>query len=160
MHNGAIFHASDYLLAKIENVQQSFLRELGVSEGDAYLSHNFAPPKLRRNIGILGLLHKRVLGESHPIFKKLFPLSTEIGRPLLPGGHSRQLYGHLHEVHFQMTLYCKSIFAMTYVYNMLPQHVVDSSSVTEFQKHLSILARRKCALGDETWRDSFSSRAR
>ena len=160
MHNGAIFHASDSLLAKIENVQQSFLRELGVSEEDAYLSHNFAPPKLRRNIGILGLLHKRVIGQSHPIFKKLFPFSAEIGRPLLNGGHNKQLYGHLHEVHFQMALYCRSIFAMSYVYNMLPQYVVDASSVTEFQKYLSILARRKCALGDEIWKDNFSSRAR
>ena len=70
MHNGAIFRASDYLFAKTENVQQSFLRELAVSEEDAYLLHNFAPPKLRRNIGILGLLHKRVIGESHLIFQK------------------------------------------------------------------------------------------
>ena len=32
IHTGAIFHASDYLLAKIDNVQRSFLRELGVEE--------------------------------------------------------------------------------------------------------------------------------
>ena len=29
-----------------------------------------------------------------------------------------------------------------------------------FQKQLSIMAPRKCALGDETWKDNFSCRAR
>ena len=59
IHSGGIFHASNYLLEKLDRVQASFLRELGVSEEYAYLTFNFAPTQLRRNIGILGLLHKR-----------------------------------------------------------------------------------------------------
>ena len=92
-----------------------FLRELEVSDEDAYLNYNFAPPKLRRNIGILGLMHKRVLGECHPVFSQLLPFSADVGQSIRPDGHDKQLYGHLHEVDFQMVMFCRSIFAMTYV---------------------------------------------
>ena len=34
---------------------------------------SFAPPSLRRDIGILGMFHKRVLGLAHPIFNRLLP---------------------------------------------------------------------------------------
>ena len=42
MHSGGIFHASDHLLDKFDDVQRRFLRELGVSEEDAYIAYNFA----------------------------------------------------------------------------------------------------------------------
>ena len=66
--NGAIFHASAHLLKKIDRVQDKFLEELDLDARTAFLEYNFAPSDVRRNIGILGLLHKRVLGLIHPIF--------------------------------------------------------------------------------------------
>ena len=160
MHNGAIFHASDYLLEKIERVQQGFLRDLEISEEEAYLNYNFAPPKLRRNIGILGLLHKRVVGVSHPVFSKLLPFAADAGQFIRIDGHDKQLYGHLHEVHCQLSMHFRSIFAMTYIYNGLPQFVIDADSVTKFQKHLSTMARNRCAIGAENWKEMFSCRDR
>ena len=91
MHNGAIFHASDGLLQRLDRVQQSFLRELGISESEAYMEFNFAPLSLRRNIGILGLMHKRILGESHPVFAKLLPFASSVGEFVRPDGHNKQL---------------------------------------------------------------------
>ena len=77
---GAYFHASSYLLKKFDSAQRGFLEELQVDEATAFIAHNFAPPTLRRNIGILGLLHKRVLGKAHPVFKKLLPfLNKSLG---------------------------------------------------------------------------------
>ena len=64
IHNGAIFHASTTLLERLDSVQRSFLHELEITEECAFIDHNFAPPTLRRNIGILGLLQKRVLGKN------------------------------------------------------------------------------------------------
>ena len=61
IHNGGIFHASDYLLEKIDHIQCSFLTELGMDEKTCFLEHNFAPPRLRRNIGVLDLLHQRMV---------------------------------------------------------------------------------------------------
>ncbi len=55
---GAIFHSSTYLLVKIDRLQVSFLKEIGLSEEEAFLQYNVAPLGLRRNIGMLGLLER------------------------------------------------------------------------------------------------------
>ena len=70
---GGYFHAAPSLLAKIDQAQNRFLRELGLSSDAAFMNYAFAPSSLRRNIGILGLLHKRVLGKCHPSFERLLP---------------------------------------------------------------------------------------
>ena len=62
---GGIFHAATSLLAQIDRAQNRFLRELGISSEQALLDFNFPSPQIRRNISILGLLHKRVLGLCH-----------------------------------------------------------------------------------------------
>ena len=53
-HNGAIFHASSSLLDRLDSIHRQFLRDLELIEEVAFLSYNFAPPTLRRNIGMLG----------------------------------------------------------------------------------------------------------
>ena len=73
IHCGAYFHAANSLLEKIDQVQTSFLNKLEVTERQAFLNFNFAPIKLRRNVAILGLLHKRVLGLCHKSFEKFLP---------------------------------------------------------------------------------------
>ena len=70
---GGYFHATSSLLVKIDEVQNRFLREVGLSPSHVFLEQNFAPPSLRRHVGILGLIHKRVLGQCHPNFERLFP---------------------------------------------------------------------------------------
>ena len=62
-HSGGNFHASTSLLNKIDGTHRRFLREIEMSEAETFLKHNFAPPNLRRDIGLLGALHKRVLGK-------------------------------------------------------------------------------------------------
>ena len=61
-HNGVNFYASDTLLERLDSAQRGFLQEIEMSPEIVFLEHNFAPPRLRRNIGMLGFLHKRVLG--------------------------------------------------------------------------------------------------
>ena len=157
-HNGATFHASDYLLQKLDNTQRNFLEEIGIDEGKAFVDFNFAPPSLRRNIGVLGLLHKRVLGKCHPIFQKLLPFHADVFGSLRPNEHNKQLYGHVLDVHFQHALHSRSIFGMVYVYNALPQHVVDETSVSAFQRCLTLLARSACKDGSAAWSQMFSCR--
>ena len=69
-HSDAIFHASDTLLERFDSAQRGFLQEIDVTPEAAFIEHNFAPPRLRRNIGMLGFLHKRVLGLSHPAIQR------------------------------------------------------------------------------------------
>ena len=123
-----------------------------------FLEFNFAPPGLHRDIGILGLLHKRVLGLSHHIFQRLLPFCCDVPGSYRQGNHDKQLYNHLQEANFQMSLFCRSIFAMTYVYNRLPQETVDCHNVTLFQRCLTKVARKACNDGDPDWSDLFSCR--
>ena len=58
--NGAILHACDTVLARIDRLQQSFLDDMHLTSEVAFLDHNFATPTLRRDIGILGFIHNRV----------------------------------------------------------------------------------------------------
>ena len=46
-----------------------------ISEEDAFLNFNFAPPSVRRDIGITGLFHKRLLGKVPPVFSEVAALS-------------------------------------------------------------------------------------
>ena len=137
-------HASSHILQKIDGVHYKFLGDLELDPGKAYLDYNFAPPSLRRDIGILGLFHKRVLGLSHPIFQKLLPCCRDVPGSYCQGDHNRQLYGHLQEANFQMALFCRSIFAMVFVYTRLPQAYIDCTTVASFQTCLSKMARRLC----------------
>ena len=159
-HNGAIFHASASMLEKLDSMQKRFLDEIGMSEQEAFLKCNFATPALRRNIGVLGLLHKRVLGKCHPIFQRLLPFHRDIFGSLRPAEHDRQLYGHIMEVDRQQNLHDRSIFAMVYVYNKLPQHAVECNDVSSFQHVLTLMVREKCEQGDSDWQLLFNARCR
>ena len=156
--NGAIFHASSYLLQKLDRVQQHFLDEIGIDAKTAFLECNFAPLVLRRNIGILGLLHKRVLGLAHPVFQRLLPFHADIFHEQREGRHNRQLYWHYLEVQFQRSLFQRSIFSMCGTYNTLSQELIDSPSVSIFQAGLTALAKAECQDGNPNWHDCFSCR--
>ena len=144
---------------RFDSSQRHFLENLGVDERYAFLEQNFAPPSLRRNIGVLGLLHKRVLGMSHPIFQRLLPFHADVFGSLRQGEHTRQLYGHVLQVQAQHSLHARSIFGMVYVYNRLPQELVDCATVSSFQSGLTHMARKMCQDGDPTWLKAFSCRA-
>ena len=71
-HTGSIFHAKDSAFRQLEDIQRSFLQQIGLTENDAFLDFNLAPLRLRRDIAILGFLHKANLGRCHPSIRKFF----------------------------------------------------------------------------------------
>ena len=109
-----------------------------MSESSAFLDFNFAPTVLRRAIGILGLLHKRVLGQCHRSFDQLLPWYSQHFEISRDSGHNKQLYGHWLEADQLRALFDRSIFAMVDIYNNLPQSVVDAKRVSCFQSLLLI----------------------
>ena len=140
VHCGGYFHASTSLLDKIDQVQTNFIRKIGVSDREAFLEHNFMPCILRRNIAILGLLHKRVIGQCHSSFEQLLPWYShkfDVPRGI---GHNKQLYAHWLEVTQHPAFFSRSIFSMVDFYNNLPQYVVDSESASRFQTFLTEIA--------------------
>ena len=148
---GALFHAGGTVLQAFDKLHQHFLRHIHCTEDVAFLQYNFAPPRLRRSVAILGLLHKRVLNIAHSDFNDLWPLAQ-------PGhafeGHNRQLACQ-EPVHTYTALYRRSIFGMIHVYNRLNQEIVDCPSIKAFQRALTSIARSRCQDGDSWWPETF-----
>ena len=148
--NGAMIHASESTLDKIERLQRSFVSELRITEEMAFLDFNFGPLCLRRDIGLLGFLHKRVLNQCHQGIQRLFPF--KMGPSPF---HDKQLESYMSQITCRQDLYFRSIFGLVHVYNRLPQNIVDLTSVQAFQSTLTKLARRRCLSWDANWRKAF-----
>jgi len=149
-HNGVIQHACASQLQRIDAAQRGYLRELHLTEESGFVVYNFAPPSLRRDIGLLGFLHKRTLEQCHPAIIAFF------GRaPHVQPWHDKQLQTYLAQCTHQRGLYERSIFNIVHVYNRLPQEVVDIASVSNFQACLTAMAKRKCDVGARNWRQIF-----
>ena len=54
----AIYHASPATLLQLDNIQTTFLEELGVTSEQALLEHNLAPLSMRRDFAMLAILYK------------------------------------------------------------------------------------------------------
>ena len=67
-----IYHASSSVLAEIENIQGRFLNQLEISEEDAFMQFNLAPLCVRRDIGILGMVHRAALRMGPPLLWQYF----------------------------------------------------------------------------------------
>lgn len=68
----AIYHCTAAFLDEIDGIQTCFLRRLNLSVTDAALHYNFLPLCTRRDIAMLGILHRARLGRGPPHFKKFF----------------------------------------------------------------------------------------
>ena len=72
-HNVVLLHACASQLQRIDSMQRGYVQELNLTEGSVFIHYNFAPPCLRRDIGLLGFLHKRTLGQCHVAIINFFP---------------------------------------------------------------------------------------
>ena len=127
-------------------MQRWYLHELGISDQDAFVNHNFAPPSLRRHIGLLGFLHKRVLGECHPALCQALPFGP-VG--IAARYHSKHLETFSGEIICNDRMYERSLYAFTRVYNRLPQSLADTPSVSTLQAGLTHMAKEKAKQGHE-----------
>ena len=153
-HNGCILHASWTTLSKLDRLQRHFVHELLLTEESAFIDYNFAPPSLRRQIGILGFIHKRVLGGCHIAIAQLLPWAQHHGI-----WHTKQIDCHNSQCICRHNLFNRSLFGVAQIYNRLPQQLVDIASVKHFQAALTNIAKRHCSLGHADWKSIFASSA-
>ena len=142
------------LLAKLDNLQLRFLSHLQISEECAFLSHNLLPLAVRRNISMLGLLHKIQLGQARKDWELLFPFATHghfYSTRHARRRHTRQFC----ETSGKTNAYNRSLFAMVRIYNILPQDYVDATSVSDFQSLLTSEVRKRCGGGLVGWEVCF-----
>ena len=114
---------------------------------DALVHFHLAPLSVRRDIAMLGLIHRAVLGKGPPHFQKHFPLASRSLRKIV---EPRTFLRH--------PIIKRSVFGLVAVYNFLPSPVVACGSVHEFQRALQhmVTARAKACCGD--WEDTLNPR--
>ena len=61
-------------MQKLDRVQMRFLKDAGAEEADALMYFNLAPLSVRRDIAMMGVLHRTVAGRGPPHFKQHFKL--------------------------------------------------------------------------------------
>jgi len=151
-----IYHAGSSILAPLDRVQTTFVHNFNLDVIDAFMNHNLAPLSLRRDIAMLGFLHKCILPGAHPEMEKLFPRQGNGN-----DGAPRRLWNILtfSRRTFHPDLARRSLFGLTYVYNALPEHIVSLNTVQEFQHELTDLARRKIRHGHGDWETFLSPRS-
>ena len=156
----AFYHASSSVLKPLDGILDSFLYHVGLSASNALLSFNLAPLSSRRDIAMIGLIHKCVLGLAHPHLIKLLvrPVtgtrhhSTRWNSTL----HNKQIVDvagtrHSDQAH-------RSVFGLIKIYNRLPQYVVNCTSISTFQCKLTDIIKEQCLEGNVDWASYFSPR--
>ena len=67
----AVYHASTTVLRDLDLLQERFLRQLDVSEVDAFLTYILAPLRLRRDVAMLGIIHRASMRQGPPALWQL-----------------------------------------------------------------------------------------
>ncbi len=156
------FHAATSVLECVDRVQRRFLREIGMSETIALLNFNLAPLRTRRDMAILGMLHRVNLGETSEQMRELFRptgvrlIGDTIGSRTRAATafHTKQLLDRV--TRSSSDMFKRSAFGMVQCYNALPQRVVDEKSVKSFQRALQNSLKLRASEGFGGWQDIFS----
>ena len=157
-----LYHAAPSVLDRVDRVQRRLLRELGLDELTALLNFRLAPLPSRRDMAMLGVLHKVALGVAPPQLAALFPRVGKVHehwqwrrlrnwRPL----HDKQLFSHA-AIKCTETM-SRSLFGLVHCYNFLPQAVVSAKTVKSFQHRLQEALKTYALTScDEEWPRLYS----
>jgi len=162
----AIYHACRSSLECLDHVQEKLLLAAGLSAIDALNVCHLAPLACRRDMALLGLIHRSVLGRGPSHFGSFFQAdwqAREEGR----GSHRLQLVehkdGHWTDFAFPSSrpaeYISNSLLGLVSVYNRLPAQIVESSGcVPSFQTALQSLLAHHANSGIMDWALTFSPR--
>ena len=153
-----IHHASTTVLNEIDGAQIRFLQQIGLSEVAAFMNFNLAPLGARRDIAMLGCIHRATKLHGPPLLWKFFRRNTGQIAPAARRGqlHSLQLIEW--PAGRNLELMRRSALGMIKVHNLLPQEVVDKANVKSFQSALTQMLRDRVNGGDGNWQWLFSPR--
>ena len=157
----ALYHAAPSTLARIDRVQQRFLREIGLTEVEALRDYRLAPLNARRDMAMLGVLHKVNLDQAPDQLQVFFrrlgarqepPLRQRLRfwRPL----HCKQL--NTPATSLSSDVLRRSLFGLAHCYNALPQRLVDFTSVKALQRELQRALLRLAELGADDWQRLYA----
>ena len=143
----ALYHATRAVISRLDAVQHRFLSDVGVDDVSALVHFHLAPLSTRRDIAMLGLIHRTVLGKGPSQFTDFFRRDPQHSTKLVdPRASSRS------------ALIKRSALGLVAVYNLLPHKVVCVKSVSAFQKGLQELIKSFAVTGHPKWSEALSPR--
>ena len=158
----AIYHACSSSLALLDDVQAKLLAAAGVTPIEALVSCRLAPLSCRRDMALLGLIHRTVIGKGPRHFQNFFRSNGAN-----EGSHRFQLEefstgdwtDYLYPGSRPAAYVRHSILGLVRVYNHLPAEIVEnSSSVSIFQTKLQQKLTQHATGADIQWISLFSPR--
>ena len=153
----AAIYASVSLLKQVGRVQERFLEDVGIDAINALLVVSLAPLSLRRDIAMLGLIHRTMLCQSPEHFKQLcYRDELEHRRTLRFKRHRFSLHEYIDGT--QLPVVKRSVLDLVSVYNMLPTEIVEAKTVKTFQQLLQDLAKDCACRSHPQWDSSYSTR--
>ena len=155
----AIFHACDTHLRRIDSIQDNFLADLGIGELDVLFVFNLAPLAVRRQIAMLGVIHRSVLGLGPQQLAQFFVRKTVSERYPTRGAarlHDKQLVD-IRDGSF-LEVQRRSALGLVWVYNRLPGDIVEAKTVSSFQGQLQDFIKARALDGCEDWQDTLNPR--
>ena len=157
----AIYHAPDTTLAPLNAVQTRVLRAINISSEEALLHFRLAPLETRRDIAMLGLVHRQVLGKGpkllDSILRRAEPALSPPRTRLAANRHKLQLVEDLNGRHTDYL--ARSLLGAVWVYNLLPPRIVETSAtVSELQTQCQMFVADAAAAGVPQWHLCLSPR--
>ena len=162
----ALHHAAPSVLDAIDRVQRRFLREIGLDELSALLQYKLAPLSARRDVAMLGLLHRVSHGRAPDPPADLLTGAAH-ARPAHSAStrsvhlrHDRQMLEYVSRGGHTEALR-RSTFGLITVWNLLPPYVANAQATKTYQRHLQHgMINRAKQFPDSDWPHFFSSDAR
>ena len=136
-------------------MQDRFLDALGISRETALIELKLAPLQAGRDIALLGLIHRVVLGLAPPQFSDFVRLADRV---VFPRSHRAPDLRHAMQLHdptcgVESRMLQRSFPRLIYTYNLLPQTVVDKATVSTFQGAIQVAVSRAARVGIEKWEE-------
>ena len=156
----AVYHATNTVLRPLNAVQTRFLKALGCTELEALMEFNLAPLSARRDIAMLGVIHRTTLGKGPAHFREFFKPAERTQRTYFTRRTARN---HTKPLEDPRTgrfpeLLRRSALGLIAVYNMLPPELVLAKTVKEFQSNLQELLKTRAKEGCDDWAETLSPR--
>ena len=142
----AIYHATRAILCWLDAVQTTFLTDIDVDEVTALTVFRLAPLCARRDMALLGIIHRTVLGKGPDQFREFFKLEDQSMALQDPRRTSKS------------PLMKRSILGLIAIYNLLPARIRAAESVPIFQKGLQDFIITFAAAGFPQWSEVLSPR--
>ena len=142
----AIYHARRTTLNRLDRVQNQFLRDVGITPEEALFEFNLGPLCMRRDIAMLGLLHRAAIADGPPHFQHMFKRKAGSFRLQDP-----------FDACSRPPIMRRSAWSLIPVYNRLGSGALSIRTTKDFQFYLQERVKKLLTGGHiERWPNTYS----